>query len=122
MPGTIAPYKRLCERYPEAAGEDYIFMPHYKNRATAARVFSRQFNTLLERTGLKHDAVLGTERTIYSLRHTAICMRIINSLGKVNIYTLAKNAGTGVEQIERFYARNLPLSAELAKNLQSFGE
>jgi hypothetical protein len=26
-----------------------------------------------------------------------------------------------VEQIERFYARNLPLSKEMAKNLQSFG-
>ena len=25
-------------------------------------------------------------------------------------------------QIERFYARNLPLSREMAKNLQSFGE
>jgi hypothetical protein len=26
------------------------------------------------------------------------------------------------EQIERFYARNLPLSREMEKNLQSFGE
>jgi hypothetical protein len=34
---------------------------------------------------------------------------------------LAKNAGTSVEQIERFYARNLLLSAEMARNLQSFG-
>jgi hypothetical protein len=39
----------------------------------------------------------------------------------VNIYTLAKNAGTSVNQIERFYAKHLPLSAELIKNLQSFG-
>ena len=39
-----------------------------------------------------------------------------------NIFNLAKNAGTSVNQIERFYARNLPLSAEMAKNLQSFGE
>ena len=38
-----------------------------------------------------------------------------------NIFNLAKNAGTSVEQIERFYARNLPLSAEMARNLQSFG-
>ena len=76
----------------------------------------------LEATGLKMDAVLQTERTIYSLRHTAICMRIILSHGQVNIFNLAKNAGTSVEQIERFYARNLPLSPELAKNLQSFGE
>jgi len=32
-----------------------------------------------------------------------------------------KNAGTSVDQIERFYARNLPLSKEMAINLQSFG-
>jgi len=57
----------------------------------------------------------------YSLRHTAICMRIVLSEGQVNIFNLAKNAGTSVDQIERFYARHLPLSAELAKNLQSFG-
>jgi hypothetical protein len=36
-------------------------------------------------------------------------MRIILSHGQVNIFNLAKNAGTSVEQIERFYARNLPL-------------
>jgi hypothetical protein len=48
-------------------------------------------------------------------------MRIILSQGKVNIFNLAKNAGTSVDQIERFYARNLPLSREMAINLQSFG-
>jgi hypothetical protein len=37
-------------------------------------------------------------------------MRIILSEGQVNIFNLAKNAGTSVDQIERFYARNLPLS------------
>ena len=41
-----------------------------------------------------------TERSVYCLRHTAICMRIILSHGKVNIFNLAKNAGTSVEQIE----------------------
>ena len=39
-------------------------------------------------------------------------MRIILSEGKVNIFNLAKNAGTSVDQIERFYARNLPLSKD----------
>jgi hypothetical protein len=43
------------------------------------------------------------------------------SKGHVNIYRSAKNAATSVNQIERFYARNLPLSAELVRNLQSFG-
>src|ERR1700748_3437911 len=48
-------------------------------------------------------------------------MRIILSEGQVNIFNLAKNAGTSVDQIERFYARNLPLLKEMAINLQSFG-
>jgi len=42
-------------------------------------------------------------------------------LETVDCIHLAKNAGTSIEQIERFYARNLPLSKEMAKNLQSFG-
>jgi hypothetical protein len=55
--GAVAPYNRLCQRYPDAKGEDYLFLPHYENRVTAARVFARQFNALLEETGLKMDAV-----------------------------------------------------------------
>jgi hypothetical protein len=54
-------------------------------------------------------------------RRNAICMRVILPEGRVKIFNLAKNAGTSVDQIERFYARNLPLSREMAKNLQSFG-
>jgi hypothetical protein len=65
--------------------DDYLFPPHYENRTTAVRVFARQFNALLKEIGLKMDTVLQTERTIYSLRHTAICMRIILSHGNVNI-------------------------------------
>ena len=56
------------------------------------------------------------------LRSKAISTSIINSEGRVNIFNLAKNAGTSVDQIERFYARFLPLSKEMAINLQSFGE
>ena len=48
-------------------------------------------------------------------------MPIILSEGTVNIFNLEKNAGASVDQIERFYARNLPLSKEMAINLQSFG-
>ena len=70
---------------------------------------------------VEHDPITGMKHTIYSLRHTAICMRIILSEGRVNIFNLAKNAGTSVDQIERFYARNLPLSREMAINLQCFG-
>jgi hypothetical protein len=85
-------------------------------------VVQRQFNALLEHAGLGIDPYTKKKHTLYSLRHTAICMRIINSHGKVNIFNLAKNAGTSVDQIERFYAKYLPLSREMALNLQSFGE
>jgi hypothetical protein len=34
--------------------------------------------------------------------------------------SLAKNAGTSVNQIERFCAKRLPISKELMENLQSF--
>src|ERR1019366_9486879 len=83
--------------------------------------FQRQFNYLLDIAAIKHDPLTNQDHTIYSLRHTAICMRIILSEGQVNIFNLAKNAGTSVDQIERFYARNLPPSKEMAINLQSFG-
>jgi len=92
MPGAVAPFKRLCRRYPDATGEDYLFLPEYKNRATAARIFARQFNALLEDQGLKSDPISKNERTIYSLRHNAICMRLVKSQGEVSIYWLAKNA------------------------------
>jgi hypothetical protein len=82
----------------------------------------RMFNALLDRAKLKRDSVTGETRSVYSLRHTAICMRLIKSEGEVNIFNLAKTAGTSVEQIERFYARHLPLSSEMAKNLQTFGK
>jgi hypothetical protein len=119
--GAVCAYQRVCKRYPKASGEDYIFLPHYTSRATPSRIFQRQFNQLLATTGLKHDPMTNSDRSAYSLGHTAVCMRIILAHGKVNIFNLAKNAGTSVEQIERFYARHSPLSREMAKNLKSFG-
>jgi Phage integrase family len=121
MPGAVAVYERIRKRYSNATEEDYIFLPQYKNRQTASKIFQRQFKELMRRAAIEKDAVTGKSHTIYSLRHTAICMRIVLSQGKVNIFNLAKNAGTSVDQIERFYARHLPLSREMAINLQSFG-
>ena len=121
MPGAVPVYKRILARHPDAKPDDYLFSPHYKNRETAARNIQRQFRVVLDEAGVKDDPASGIKYTIYSLRHTAICMRLILSHGEVNIYNLAKNAGTSVEQIERFYARRLPLSREMAINLQKFG-
>jgi hypothetical protein len=121
MSACVSVIERVKARFPKHTNDDYLFLPSYRNRMTAIQIINRQFNKLLSEMEIKNDPITNQKHTVYSLRHTAICMRLIKSEGKVNIFNLAKTAGTSVEQIERFYARHLPLSAEMARNLQSFG-
>ena len=67
---------------------------------------------------LKH----GNARSPYSLRHYAQQTRLRKSEGKVNIYWLAENAGTSVEQLERFYLKRMEPTGERVRNIQSFGD
>src|SRR5262249_44174282 len=122
MPAAVSVYNRIKARQKGFKDDDFVFLPNYKTRGVAKSIMQRQFNELLEKANLKKDRYnKNAVHTVYSLRHTAICMRIVLSGGKVNIFNLTKNAGTSVDQIERFYARNLPLSKEMAVNLQTFG-
>jgi hypothetical protein len=41
----------------------------------------------------------GQPRTAYSLRHTYICLRLMEG---ADIYQIAKNCGTSVEMIEKY--------------------
>jgi hypothetical protein len=120
MENAVDVYKRICARNPDAQPSDYLFFPSYQNRSTVRDIVQRQFGVALQRANVVNDPIAGLKYSVYSLRHTAICMRIILGGGNVDIYTLAKNAGTSVDQIERFYAKHLPISAELARNLQHF--
>lgn len=122
MEAAVSVYERVCARNPDAARSDYLFFPSYQNRTTVRDIVKRQFKELLKRADLLVDPVTGKNLEMYSLRHTAICMRIINGGGRVDIFNLAKNAGTSVDQIERFYAKYLPPAAELARNLQTFSD
>ena len=122
MEAAVSVFERIRQRNPDAKPTDFLFFSDYENRSTAKRIAARQFKAVMDEAGLKSDPETGEKYALYSLRHTAICMRLINSQGKVNIYSLAKNAGTSVDQIERFYAKNLPLVGDLVKNLHSFGE
>ena len=122
MPAAVSVYDRIKQRHTGAGPDDYLFFPDYENRETASKIVQRQFREVMKRAGVEDDPSTKVKYTIYSLRHTAICMRLVLSHGQVNIYNLAKNAGTSVEQIERFYAKRLPLSREMAINLQQFGD
>lgn len=122
MPGAVSVYERIKKRYPNnCADDDYIFLPQYRNRDTAKRVIMRQFNYLLDSANLKTDPYTQQQHSMYSLRHTCLCMRLVLSEGEVNIYALANNAGTSVKMLQEFYLKTLPSTPQVAKNIQSFG-
>jgi integrase len=61
------------------------------------------FNAILGELNLKHDRD-GNVRTTYSLRHTYICLRLMEG---ADIYQIAKNCRTSVEMIEKYYAAHI---------------
>jgi integrase len=108
MAEAVTVYEQLKSFYAieGLAGEDdYVFMPQYPNRDTALRELQHQFNYLLDDLGFKIGPQ-GEARTIYSLRHTCITFRLLHG-EKMDLLTLARNARTSVEMIERFYASKL---------------
>jgi len=84
---------------------DYLFVPEMKNRDHALRYMGFLFIWILENANLKFGK-LGQNRTLYCLRHTAITFRLLYGEG-VDLLTLAKNARTSVNMIERHYASTL---------------
>jgi hypothetical protein len=94
----------------------YLFFPMYQNRTTAAAKAGAVFRHVVRQAELELDE-LGQRRTLYSLRHFALQQRLRSSKGNVNIYWLAQNAGTSVDQLERFYLKFMDLTAEQMSNL-----
>jgi len=84
---------------------DYLFLPEIDDREAAVFIIGKHFRNLLEKTNLRKGS-LGQNRSLYSLRHTAITFRLLYGNG-IDLLTLARNARTSVEMIERFYASNL---------------
>ncbi len=60
-------------------------------------------NNVLDELNLKFDRDSHVH-TCYSLRHTYICLRLLEG---ADIYQVAKNCRTSVEMIEKFYGRHL---------------
>jgi integrase len=92
MTGAIHPFQRMQKR---------------NNGKTTDKIFGKTprnlLNKILEDLNLKYDRDKNV-RTAYSLRHTYICMRLMEG---ADIYQIAKNCRTSVEMIEKFYAAHL---------------
>jgi integrase len=89
---TLQPAVRIYEQIVKQRGgkglakpDDYVF-----------------FNWVLQRTGLKQGPH-GQDRSLYSLRHSAITFRLLYGQG-IDLLTLARNARTSVEVINNHYA------------------
>jgi site-specific recombinase XerD len=85
--------------------EAFVFLPQIENRDRAEKTMRALFNHVLEEAKLRKNNA-DKNRTIYSLRHTAIAMRFLKGEG-VDLLFLARNCRTSVEMIDRFYARHL---------------
>jgi len=110
MAGAVAQYEKLRSRQKSmglAGPDDYVFFPQYRNRDYALATIRRQFEFIQKEAGLERDN-LGRKRTLYSLRHSALMYRIKTS-ENLDIFALAKNALTSVDQLERFYLSHVQL-------------
>lgn len=92
MPGAVYPYERARKRK-ALRPTDPVF----------GKIPREMMNSVLDELNLKYDRD-NRMRTCYSLRHTYICMRLIEN---ADIYQVAKNCRTSVEMIEKFYGRHL---------------
>ena len=92
--------------------DDFVFFPDLPGRDHAMKIIQLQFKHVLEKAELK-TAPDGQPRTLYSLRHTAIMLRLIQ--GDMSIYLLARNCRTSVEMIERFYGSHLAPEMKVAE-------
>jgi hypothetical protein len=110
MPGAVRPFERLKSRSrPVRIDEPGRGGTNEKTRLPEPTdllfpKWQRElFNTILDEEKLKADRD-GQARTAYSLRHTYICLRLMEG---ADIYQIAKNCRTSVEMIEKFYASHI---------------
>ncbi len=96
---------------------DYVYFPEHQNREYAPQTMRRQFEIIVDAAGLRYDA-RGRARTLYSLRHTALMFRLLHG-GKIDIFLLARNALTSVDQLEWFYLSHYESRMRI-EELQSF--
>jgi hypothetical protein len=113
MEDAVGIYKDIKQFHEGCKKNDFVFFPKIENRDFAMETMRRQFDKILQVADLKHSPS-GEPRTLYSLRHTAIMFRLTKG-DQIDLLTLARNARTSVEMIERFYARHLTAEMNVDK-------
>jgi integrase len=116
-PNAVRPYERLLARPKptRAVNEEGLtvkgkpMLPQPTDKVFPSNHI-KLFNGVLRRASLKLDRD-NNRRTAYSLRHTYICMRLMEG---ANVWQVAKNCRTSVEMIEKFYAAHLKNAIDAA--------
>ena len=121
MPASVHIYRKLMDHRKQlkikTSLDDYVFFPQYKDkeRDKVMQIVAKLFKRIVAETGIeiKTDKKL----TLYSLRHTAIMMRL--TIGQVDTLSLARNARTSQAMIDKFYAAHLTTN-QVRKQLHAF--
>jgi len=123
MPGAVLPFKRLRSRLRPArvyganaptGTSETSAVPNgeWRTPEPTDLIFPKWqrelFKTILDEEKLRIDRE-GQPRTAYSLRHTYICLRLMEG---ADIYQIAKNCRTSVEMIEKYYASHIKTSLD----------
>lgn len=120
LPQATSLFKKQIARF-DLTDDDFLWYPNTSNRSYAFRRFSRIFTKQLKKSGFQFTAD-GQKRSAYSLRHFSLTSRLTSSGGKINIFSLAKNAGTSVDMLEKHYIKHLKLNKKIVANLQYMEE
>ena len=126
MTGAVRPFERLKARPRPVATDDVREQGKGSQTAKTDSVKRRLpqptelifpkwqreiFDAILEEENLKVDRE-GRPRTAYSLRHTYICLRLMEG---ADIYQIAKHCRTSVEMIEKYYAAHIKTNLDAAE-------
>ena len=99
----LSPLKNLAK----PSNKSYVF--RRKDGSDPSSSFQKMFENFLSEHNLLEDPRTGQNRVFYSLRHTYATFALTHD--QVPIHTLAKQMGTSVLMLERFYSK---LNATLA--------
>ena len=113
---AVRVYERLMQRqaaFGHGRPTDFVFMPEMTDRKKALEFLGYQFKYIQDMAGIEGNVANGQARTLYSLRHTAITFRLLYG-GAIDLLTLARNARTSVQMVEKFYSSNLSAEMNIA--------